>query len=249
MRTEIRTKAIVLHEMPIKESDKRLILLTKELGKVTVFVRGARKPNSPFLAASQVFAYSEFLLYEGKRDSQSYQVTSADLIEPFHGLRHDIEQLTYALHLLELSEFICQESEPNHELMKLILKTLAVMERQMMDVRLACHIFELKALSTIGLKPWVENCVICHELPIIAYFSSEEGGLLCQTHRVMDLEAKCISQATLYAMQFVLHTELNKLFSFTLETSVLNEFEGVMEAFLKKTLHKQFKALTFLKGL
>ncbi len=246
MRSRIKTKAIVLHEMPIKDNDKRLILLTKEAGKATAFARGARKPGSPFLAASQVMSYGEYELVEGKN---AYTVTSGNLIHSFHSLREDMEQLALAMYFLEFADYVTQEGEADPEFMLLLLKALSALEKKRIPPRLVRRIFELKALTVIGLAPWVQDCSECHTLSDGMVFSCREGGLLCSVHSGMDASGIKIGEGALFALQFIQFTDPEKVFSFTLEDGGMMEIERVLDAFCDRMIGKKFKTLEFLKGL
>lgn len=243
MGTEIMTKALVLHEMPIGDYDKRLILLTKDYGKITAFAKGAKKSNSKLIAGSQVFCYGDFHIYKGKN---TYNINQVSLIEPFHNLRKNIDALTYGLYILEFAEFISVENSSDHEIMKLILKTLKQLELGHIDLELIVKIFELKAMSYIGFSPWVTNCVVCNSTDDLNFFSSKEGGILCNDCN-KDKNVILINKGTKYTLEYILKHPIEQLFRFELDKEIMEQFKLVMEQFVVYNLNKKFKALDFLR--
>ena len=66
MTDRVTYTGMVIKCSDVKEFDKRLVILTREMGKIVVFARGAKRPKSALVPASRIFAYGEFELYPGK---------------------------------------------------------------------------------------------------------------------------------------------------------------------------------------
>ncbi len=64
MRPQITLKGIVLSSTLVGDYDKRVVILTKERGKITAFARNVRRPGNILMAACQPFNYGSFSVYE-----------------------------------------------------------------------------------------------------------------------------------------------------------------------------------------
>lgn len=141
---------MILKAEPIGEYDRRVVILTKERGKISAFAKGARRPNSKLLAATNPFSFGEFKLYVGR---SSYNVMDITITNYFEGLREDFEGAYYGMYFLEVMDYYTRENNDEKEMLKLLYQSLRALQHTSLDNRLVRYIFEMKAMVLNGEFP------------------------------------------------------------------------------------------------
>lgn len=141
---------MILKAEPIGEYDRRIVILTKETGKISAFARGARKQGSRLLAATNPFCFGEFKTYVGRN---SYTVTEAAISNYFEGFREDFEGACYGMYFLELMDYYTRENNDEKEMLKLLYQSLRALLHEGLPNPLVRYIFEMKAMALNGEFP------------------------------------------------------------------------------------------------
>ena len=78
---DIKVNGIIINVKDSKDYDKILTILTKELGKITVYSFGSRRKNSKNLSITDLFIMAEF---EIKLVKSNYNLSFVNVKEDFH---------------------------------------------------------------------------------------------------------------------------------------------------------------------
>ena len=244
MGQTVTVTGMVIRTMPISEYDKRIVILTKERGKITAFARGARKPNSSLLAATNPFAFGEFELFEGK---SSYNVSKAHIQNFFRELTMDVDKAYLGFYFLEMADYYCQENAEELPMLKLLYQSLRALVSDKFDPGLVRLIYELKTLSINGEGPSVFSCMHCGKRENLNFFSVRRGGVFCPKCKEGQ-SAIPLSEDARYTLQYIASTPVEKLFTFRLSTEVQEELIGILKEYVPYYIKHTFKSLGILEG-
>lgn len=210
----LRVLGIVLKAEPIGEYDRRVVLLTRERGKISAFARGARKPTSALLAPTSPFTFGTFELYEGR---SSYSICEIAADSYFEELRQDFEGAYYGMYFLELCDYCTRENNDEKEILKLLYQSLRALTAKSLSRKLVRAVFEIKLI------------VLCGEFP--------------------GLPGTEWLPAAVYAVDFIVRTPVEKLYTFTLVPEALEELTRIAKKYRTQCLPGQFKTLEILQTL
>ena len=235
--------AMVLSASNVGDFDKRIVLLTRERGKISAFAKGARRPNSPFVAVCQPFSFGQFSFYEGRT---SYNLHHAEITNYFTELREDLEGIYLGMYFCEFADYLTRENNEESAILKLLYQSLRALSKNTIPKKLIRYIYEIKVLAYYGQAMETFCCVRCGKLEHLVAFESQCGGVLCSDCRKEVKHIISISQSTLYALQYILSSPLEKLYTFTVSKEVLKELREITEQYVRVYVEKTFKTLEFL---
>ena len=154
MRDYITVCGMILETGPVNDYDRRLVILTKERGKITVFANGARRQGNKMMAATNPFCFGNFKLYEGKT---AYNLIDAEILSYFEELRTDFEGAYLGMYFLELAGYYTRENNDELDMLKLLYQSVRAIVKPNIINELVRAVYEIKALCINGIFPGIPN--------------------------------------------------------------------------------------------
>lgn len=245
MKDKIELTGMVLSSTVVGDYDKRLVILTKERGKITAFAKGARKPNSPYLGISEPFNFGTFTLFEGY---DAYRLLGGEIKDYFPEVKNDIEGICYGTYFCDILEYICVEGIGDTNMLNLLYITLKALMKPDIPNRLVRRIFELKILVFDGEAMAAFSCVHCKEKKLAAFYLPD-NGLLCGQCAKKVQGGYALTESAIYTLQYILSASLDKLYTFQVKEEVFDQIDHVIGQYFEQHVTKKFNSLEILASL
>lgn len=238
-----RVMGMVLSAASIGEYDKRVVLLTKERGKFAAFARGARRPRSSLSAVTEPFTFGEFFIYRGR---DSYSIEQVDVKHFFPDLRKDLDNLYMALYFCEVADYFTREGMEAAAELNLLYLSLRALTAPSLPRRLVRYIFEFRMLFIEGESPRIFSCIRCGKTEALHHFYVREAGAVCENCHQGNTGIT-MSETTVYTLQRILSSPLEKLYTFTVGERTLHELSKVVGQYFDARADKRFRSLDMIR--
>lgn len=174
--TTFRDRGVVLRTYKLGESDRIVVLMTQQHGKVRAVAKGIRKTKSKIGARLEPMSHVDVLLNRG-RDLDV--VNQVEVVDASPGLHGDLERMSQAISMCEAVDLVSQDRQPAAHLYEMLVGALRTLEDQPAPLLLAG--FFLKLLAAEGVGPQVDRCVSCDGAERLEHFDLNAGGIQCRS--------------------------------------------------------------------
>ena len=213
---------MVISSQNIGETDRRIVLLTREKGKISAFARGAVKPRNPLVSATQHFDF----------------------------VRKDLNSYYYASYLCELADYYTRENLDAEDILLLLYQSFRAIESDAIDNKLIRYIYEWRMLLINGEAPNVFSCGVCGNKCGSGdyYFSKKRHSVICSDCICEVNDGIKLYPSVLYTLQFILCTPLKKLYTFKVSDMVLAQIKEITDDYIKYNRNYTFNSLWFVEN-
>ena len=191
------TDGIILKQTRLPDDRRMLVLFTRKVGKISAGTSIRLNGKNKSSLALRVFTHGRYDLFFG---GKSCNVNAAETLNSYFKIGEDIDKYMLASYILEFTDRLIMENQPNEKLFELLVEFLRLLERRKTKPESLILIYQWKALDTCGFMPGLDGCVRCGVpvTPPQGSFSVADGGLICEDCA----NSGSVNKRLLYNMEF-----------------------------------------------
>jgi len=241
------TQAVVLGHIEFGEADRIIKLFTFERGKITAIAKGIRKIRSRKAGHLEPFTRVNLFLAKGRNLDI---ITQAETVDPYMGLRNDLQRIAYAAYVVEALDRFTYEEGQNVGIFRLLTNTLSRLEK-FPNPQTVTHHFELRLLDLLGFRPQFFECMECHK-PIKEedqYFSPLVGGVICPDCASLRAEAWPLDKQVLRYLRHFQRSNWQKVEGVRIPETIESGLTNFMERYFNYLLERKLNSPEFLRDV
>ena len=232
----LNTPAIVLRREDWNGNDARLVLYTRERGKVDAVARGLRKAKSKLAAHLEPLTETEVFLVEGRRFPI---VAGSSVVTRHESAARSLAQLFGAGLALRLVDVLTPLESRDDRIFKILQEALTLFDTEAMDDRasaVVAHLLAWKMLVYTGFHPELRQCVRC-SLTVEAgdvLFDIRHGGVIHQACVTPERTALPLSDAARKGLAYMVEAPLRDAVRLRSHNGALSEMNAVIEKLIEE---------------
>jgi DNA repair protein RecO (recombination protein O) len=239
-------RGLILRETKVGDADKILTLLVKDVGKISVSAKGARRTKGNLSSGTSLFTYADFTIQTGIKHNFLSQV---DIIDSFYALTTDLVTLSYASYFVELADKTTSEDIPANETLFLTINILKRLADKRLSPLLAAPIFELKQLQYNGFMPYTDNCVNCGKPHDNIIFPVGTLCRSCAKNVVNAAKVTYTNETLIYTIRYILSNEPPQLLDFYIDNDMLKQLADITSDMIDAHWGIALKTKKFINSL
>lgn len=237
-----KVEGIIYSSNDYGESSKILNIITEKYGIIGVMAKGCKSIKSNLRSVTDKLTYGYFHIYY-KKDKLSI-LSAVDVIDNFKNIKKDINKISYASYLLELSSQVLKHSYRN-EVFDLLISGLIKINEDY-DPMVIMNIIELKYLDFLGVMPIIDSCCKCGNKTNISTLSSYLGGYVCNNCLTNE---KIVSDKTIKLIRMFYYVDVSKISKLEISKEVKLEINNFLNDYYDRYTGLYLKSKNFINNL
>ena len=237
-----KVEGIVYTSQDYGETSRIINVITKKYGIIGMIAKGAKTMKSNLRSTTDKLTYGYFNIYY--KPNKLSIVSAIDVIDNFKNIKKDINKISYATYLLELSGQVIKHSYKN-EIYDVLISGLTKVNENY-DPMVIMNITELKYLDYLGVMPVIDSCCKCGNTSNICTLSSYAGGYLCnKCHK----NEKIVSEKTIKLIRMFYYLDIAKISKIEISKESKNEINSFLNDYYDRYTGLYLKSKTFINNL
>ena len=152
----VNTKALVLKTFPYGETSLISRCFTKEKGKISFIIKGAKSKKNLISPYFQPLSYVQ-IIYNEKESRELQIVSKVNFVNIWLKIQESLKKMTLLQSLLEITDFALEKNDPHLKLFDILIDVIHNFENNRIKENLIFWFYECELLSEMGFRINLKN--------------------------------------------------------------------------------------------